>query len=87
MFALMTAITQLLKLIDEYQRASGAKDGTVSTHVFNDGKKLAAIRAGGDLSTGRFERVVAHLSAIWPETAVWPDDIERPAPLKIGAAA
>lgn len=83
----MNAITQLLRLIDEYQRATGLTEATVSTHVFNDGKKLGAIRGGGDLSTGRFERVMAHLSAIWPETAIWPDEIERPAPVRMGAAA
>lgn len=79
MLAFMSAIDQLLRLTDEYQRATGLTEATVSTHLFNDGKKLSAIKAGGDLSTRRFEGVVAALSARWPEAAVWPAEVPRPA--------
>lgn len=82
----MTAIKQLISLLDEYQRVTDLTDSTVSTHVFNDGKKLGAIRSGGDLSTGRYQRVLQHLSNIWPEQAHWPANIERP-PAERKAAA
>jgi hypothetical protein len=74
----MSAINQLLILTGEYQRAAGLTEATVSTHLFNDGKKLGAIRNGADLSTKRFEAALQTLSDRWPEGAVWPAEIDRP---------
>jgi hypothetical protein len=74
----MNAIEQLLALADEYARATGAGETTVSWRVFGDTKKLGAIRAGSDIQTGRFERAIIWFSANWPESAAWPSQIERP---------
>lgn len=51
----------------------------VSTIVFNDGKKLAAIEGGADLQTSKFEQAMAWFSAHWPDDTAWPDDVPRPA--------
>ncbi|MDB5445653.1 MAG: hypothetical protein JWQ97_970 [Phenylobacterium sp.] len=83
----MSAIDQLLRLTGEYQRATGFTDATVSTHLFNDGKKLSAIKAGKDVSTRRLEAAIHTLSVKWPAEAVWPDDIARPEVVSGEAAA
>lgn len=81
----MSAIDHLIRLTDEYQRATGFTEATVSTHLFNDGKKLGAIKNGKDVSIRRFESAVRVLSDRWPESATWPEGIARPEPH--GAAA
>lgn len=81
----MSAIDQLIRLTAEYGRAAGLTETTVSTRVFNDGKKLSALRAGKDIQTRRLEDALRWLSANWPEGAAWPEDIERPAATAVAA--
>lgn len=50
----------------------------ISTRVFGDGKTFARIEAGGDLTTGNFERAMRWFSDNWPEGAAWPDEVPRP---------
>jgi hypothetical protein len=83
----MKATDQLRRLADEYQRVTGVAEATVSTKIFNDGKKLTAIRDGRDLLTGRFEEAVQAFSDKWPEGAVWPRCVRRPAPRTRASAA
>ena len=45
----MTLVSQLLIVTDAYSRARGLSQSRVATLLFNDGKKLALLRAGGDL--------------------------------------
>lgn len=52
----------------------------ISTKIFNDGKTLARVAEGGDVTTGSFERARQWFSDNWPEGALWPDNIPRPAP-------
>lgn len=52
----------------------------ISTRIFGDGKTFARIEAGGDLTTGSFERAMRWFSENWPDGAEWPSDIERPRP-------
>lgn len=69
-----------------YCEAAGVPPKTLSWRVFNDGKKLDAILADkADLMTANFERAMEWLSTNWPETAVWPDDVTRPAPAPASA--
>jgi len=51
----------------------------VSTLIFNDGKRLNAIRDGGDLATSKFEHALAWLSDNWPDDKPWPKRVARPA--------
>lgn len=74
----MNAIAQLLRLADEYGRATGLDVTTVSWRLFGDSKKLTAIIGGADIQVRRLERVVSWLSANWPDSAEWPGDIARP---------
>lgn len=74
----MIEIAHLLKLADEYQRAAGVSDTTLSFRIFKDSKKLAALRSGSDITTGRFNDALHYLSANWPDGAAWPNDVQRP---------
>lgn len=74
----MLQISDLLTLADEYQRVCPVADSTLSTAIFNDGKKLTALRADKDLHTKRFNTSVQWFSDHWPDGAEWPVGIVRP---------
>ncbi|PWJ93575.1 hypothetical protein C8D77_101254 [Mesorhizobium loti] len=74
----MFEIKHLLSIVDAYRAATGVEDKTVSSRVFNDGKKIDALRAGGDLTTERYNAAVWWFSTNWPVGAEWPEGISRP---------
>ncbi len=74
----MLAISNLLQLADGYERFALVTDTTLSFRVFGDSKKLAALRSGSDITTGRFNAAIGWFSANWPEGLAWPEGIERP---------
>lgn len=83
---MMTLKDQLLHVAHLYAVAVGSRgrDGqpslsSPSMRVFGDGKTFARIAAGGDLTTGNFERAMRWFSENWPEGADWPSEVERPA--------
>ena len=69
----------LTTLADVYGRALTLEEKTVSSRVFQDSKKLGAIRAGSDITVGRYNAALEWFSANWPSDAVWPDGVPRPA--------
>lgn len=71
-------LNHLLALADAYQLAEEVPDTTLSWRVFNDSKKLAALRGGSDLHTKRCEAAIQWFSDHWPDKAVWPEEIDRP---------
>jgi hypothetical protein len=77
-FLPMLEIEHLLILIDGYKNAIGLQDKTVSSRVFGDSKKVASLRAGGDLTVSRLNAAMRWLSDSWPEGLIWPHDIFRP---------
>lgn len=83
---MMTLRDKLLTVADAYAAARQLSRSRVSTIVFNAGLTLDRIASGRDLSTGNFERAMRWFSDNWPEGAVWPDKIARPAPAKGEAA-
>lgn len=76
---MMIQIAHLLSVADAFQQALPVSDTTLSFRVFRDSKKLGALRAGSDITTGRFNDAMAWFSENWPEHAVWPETIPRPA--------
>lgn len=76
----MLTISQLLGLAAAFQRASALEEKTLSHRVFGDSKKLAALRGGADITTGRFNAAIRWFAANWPEGLDWPEGVERPAP-------
>jgi hypothetical protein len=75
----MLNIDHLITVADEYGRAAQVEEKTVSSRVFQDSKKLAAIRGGSDITVGRYNAALSWFSANWPEGADWPHDVPRPA--------
>lgn len=71
-------IDDLLTLSDTFCAAHGIAETTLSSRIFNDGKRISAVRAGADIGARRLERAVEWLSAHWPESAPWPDHVRRP---------
>lgn len=74
----MIDVNHLLDVADAYARISGIEEKTVSNRVFQDSKKLAAIRDGSDITVGRFNSALAWFAANWPEGGVWPSGVHRP---------
>jgi hypothetical protein len=78
----MMSIAALLELARSYAAHESVKLTTVSSRVFNDGKKLSALEAGGDLHSRRLHDAMQWLSANWPADLDWPAEIPRPEPAK-----
>ena len=73
-----TPISQLLDLSNVYCAATERTRAAVSKRVFNDGKVLDKLLAGGDLTTTRHQMALRWFAENWPDGASWPVDIERP---------
>ncbi|PYE89624.1 hypothetical protein [Phyllobacterium leguminum] len=76
---MMMNATHILILADAYKTALGIEDKTVSSRVFDDSKKLTAIRFGSDLTLSRFNAALRWFDANWPEGVEWPETVLRPA--------
>lgn len=74
----MITETDLLSVIDAFSAAKGWKDATVSSNVFNDGKKVAQLRAGKTITLTRLNDALNYLDKNWPESAQWPANVHRP---------
>lgn len=71
--------TDILTLTDAYKSATGVTDKTVSHRMFNDGKKLTAIRDGRvGMTVVRFNQSAVWFHRNWPDGCDWPLSIERP---------
>jgi hypothetical protein len=73
----MSGIEQLLTIARRYGELEGVPLSTVSSRALDDGKKLAALEGGADLTVGRLERALQWFSDNWPDGA-WPDGVPRP---------
>lgn len=75
---MMTLKAQLLLISETFGAEAKLSESRVSTMVFNDGKVLTRLRAGADVTTGRFERAMEWFAAHWPQDLKWPDAVTRP---------
>lgn len=70
----MLHVPHLLEVADAYKLAAGiSADTTVSSRVFGDSKKITALRAGGDITVGRFNSAIQWFRGNWPSGAAMPD--------------
>ena len=74
----MTEIEELFELVDRYADAKGLTESSVSVQIFNDGKRMRVLRAGGDIGVRRMRRAVQLLSKVWPADLPWPKAVKRP---------
>jgi hypothetical protein len=64
----MMSIENLLQRADAYKAATGLDaDSTVSHRVFGDSKKLSALRAGADITVGRYRAAMVWFDENWPK--------------------
>lgn len=68
----------ILRLSDAYGAAAGVSEKTVSHRVFDDSKKLTALRGKADLTLSRANEALVWFSTHWPTDTPWPDGIARP---------
>ncbi|HTO29628.1 MAG TPA: hypothetical protein VL202_00390 [Pararhizobium sp.] len=78
-------IDDLLMLSDAFCSATGLAETTLSSKIFNDGKRIAAVRSGKDVGVRRLERGIIWLSENWPTGAEWPAEVVRPVSVSMGA--
>ncbi|MBP2560823.1 hypothetical protein J2857_003592 [Neorhizobium galegae] len=76
----MAVISSFLILAETYCRAAGIAEATLSSRVFNDGKRIGQLRSGADVGSRRLETATLWLSENWPKGCVWPEDVPRPKP-------
>lgn len=76
----MVTIEQFLDLVDSYVSATGLAEATVSTRLFNDGKRIEMLRSGRDVGIRKVEEAVDWLAENWPKGARWPGAIAKPTP-------
>ena len=74
----MSGIAQLLRVARAYGKILDVPLSTVSSRAFNDGKKLAALEEGADITVGRLESALRWFSDNWPADTDWPVEVERP---------
>ena len=74
------SINNFLNLVEVYCTAAGVAEKTASHRLFGRNTKIDDLRAGKDVGVLTLERAMQWLSDSWPEGAVWPQDVARPAP-------
>lgn len=67
----------LLIVARRYAEIENIPLSTVSSRALNDGKKLAALEGGADITVGRLEEALSWFSENWP-AGDWPDGVARP---------
>ncbi|MDP8249599.1 hypothetical protein [Pseudochrobactrum saccharolyticum] len=82
----MNTVDAFLSLIDEYCASVKLAEATVSSRLFNDGKRIASIRAGSDIGVRRLNAAIWWLSEHWPPETNWPSELPRPSIPPVSAA-
>lgn len=72
-------VQTLLNLIDLFLAASGMRETTLSYRMLRDSKKIADLRVGRDITTGRYEEALRWMAQNWPDGADRPSELP-PAP-------
>lgn len=75
---IMDAINDLIRIGRLYAAHVGIESTTLSWRLFRDSKKFDALLSGSDIQVRRHAAAMAWLSANWPESLDWPDDVRRP---------
>lgn len=72
-------IRHLELLLARYRERVDHQESTVGRHCAADGEFFPRLRKGATITARKYDAVVAWFSANWPEGAVWPEDVMRPA--------
>lgn len=81
-------IEDFLAVVAAFQKGTGYSEGTASRLALGNGYRIERIKAGARTSIQALQSGVERLSAIWPESEPWPEDVwPRPADPKALAKA
>lgn len=69
----------LLAVAKAYRAVRGVSMATLSTEFYGDSTFFDRIAANGDFGVRTYDKVMGLFSKHWPEGAVWPPNIDRPA--------
>lgn len=68
----------IVRLADQYARYHGMAASSLSTEIFNDGKRIDRLRSGLGVTVKTYNDALVWFSKNWPNAAVWPHDVPRP---------
>ena len=74
----MPHVSHIIALADIWLKATGLRETTLSNRLFGESKKLALLRGGADLTTGRYRLAVRWFAEHWPDGVEWPDIVPEP---------
>lgn len=74
----MSQIDDILLLAGRFAEAKKLSLSRVSTLVFNDGKRLGALRDGRDIGVLSAIVAVQWFADNWPAETAWPAEVKRP---------
>lgn len=72
-------VRHLLTLLELFSESKGLAESTIGRLCIKDGAFFPRLRSGSSLSVRKYDEIVLWFSENWPETAVWPEDVNRPA--------
>ena len=79
----MFTIETLLSACDAFRLAAGIeRESTLSSRIFDDGKRLGRLREGREITIGGFNAAMTYLAAHWPADHPVPEALQpyRPSP-------
>ena len=72
-------INDLLHLAELYASSKSLALSTVSLYAAGQGRLMARLQSGCEITVGRRDRILQWFSDHWPAELAWPEEIERPA--------
>jgi len=74
----MIAIESLLAVCQAFCIAEGIEEKTLSSRLFDDGKKIRQLRDGAEIGVRRYNTAMIWLADNFPEGGNWPVGVDRP---------
>lgn len=71
-------IRSLRSCADAYCVATGSALSTVARKALGDWRFFDSVEAGATFTARKYDVAVQWFADHWPETAVWPEEVERP---------
>jgi hypothetical protein len=68
----------IVKLANQYAGYHGIAVSSLSTEIFNDGKRIERLRFGLGVTVKSYNDALIWFSKNWPAVMVWPHDVPRP---------
>lgn len=74
-----------IQIVDAFSDATGMSETAISAKLFDDSRRVPAIRGGATITVRRFNAAIHTLAKQWPIHARWPlHHVTRHTVLKVG---